>query len=595
LLENSENSRISRRLVAILAADIAGYSALMGADEEATVRDLKAHQAVIVPMIGEHGGRIIDTAGDGILAEFPSVLGAVKCAVAIQRTMAERNEPIEPEKRMQYRIGINQGDVVVDDARVYGDGVNIAARLESIANPGGICVSGKVHDEIASKVAVQWEDLGPQTLKNISQPIRVYRVQPVKRNTPAIVTRRVLELPDKPSIAVLPFTNLSGDNEQEYFSDGITEDIITELSRFSELLVIASNSSFELKGSAFDVRQIGRELGVHYVLEGSIRKIGDHVRITAKLVDAITGAHRWAERYDREMKDVFAVQDDVARTIVSILAAHVGKAEVERTRGKPPPTWQAYDYYLQGRDAFASFLTSYRAVDLYDARQLLQGALSIDRNYARAHAVLSNIYLCAWLHPLDDDYLNAAALERAHQVARKAVQLDPNLPVAHEHLGLVLTFMGQHEESIGAFERATALNPNFSNWRFGFALIRAGEAERAIGVMGEIMRLDPFYPAAAAGSFGFAYYMLKRYADAVPWLLECTSRAPDFRAGHAWRAANHARLGQPDEAQREIAEVLRLDPTFTIDGKHRRLTPFRLSDDAEHFFDGLRKAGLPER
>ena len=404
-----------------------------------------------------------------------------------------------------------------------------------------------------------------------------------------------LPLPDKPSIAVVPFTNLSSDPQQQYFSDGVTEDIVTELSRFSELFVIASNSSFKLKGSALDVRQVGSELGVHYVLEGSVRKVGDHVRITAKLVDAVTGAHRWAERYDREMKDVFAVQDEVSRTIVAILAAYVGKAEVERILVKPPATWQAYDYYLQGRDAFGSFLTSYKVEDLYDARQLLQNALLIDPNYARAHAVLSNIHLCAWLHPLDDDYLDTDALERAHQIARRAVQLDPKLPVAHEHLGLVLTFMGRHGEAIAEFEKAAALNPNFSNWRFGLALVRAGEPERAIGGMVEITRLDPFYTPAAAGFLGAAYYMLKRYEEALPPLLECTSRAPNYRSGHCWLAANYAQLGRLQEARREIAAVMHLDPKSTIDGTQRRLSQFKRSADAEHYFDGLRKAGLPER
>ena len=415
-------------------------------------------------------------------------------------------------------------------------------------------------------------------------------------DTPRKFDAARLPLPDKPSIAVVPFANLSSDPLQEYFSDGITDDIVTELSRFSELLVIASNSSFKLKGSAFDVRQVGTALGVNYVLEGSIRKIDDQVRITAKLVDAITGAHRWAERYDREMKDIFAVQDEVARTIASFLAAHVGKAEVERTLVRPPATWQAYDYYLQGRNAFfSSFLTTYRVADLYTARQHLLSALSIDQNYASAHAVLSNIHLCAYIHPLDDDYLNTAALERAHQIARKAVQLGPNLTVAHEHLGLVLSFMGRHKEAIAEFERATALNPNFSNLRFGLALVHAGESERAIGILGALMRLDPFYPAPAAGYFGLAYYMLKRYAQALPWLLECTSRAPNFRGGHVWLAANYAQLGQLNEARLEITEILRLDPTSTLDGKQRRLAPFQLLADAEHLFDGLRKAGMAER
>ncbi|HRD76993.1 MAG TPA: winged helix-turn-helix domain-containing protein [Hyphomicrobiaceae bacterium] len=400
-------------------------------------------------------------------------------------------------------------------------------------------------------------------------------------------------LHSKPAIAVIPFINLSSDPQQEYFSDGITDDIVTELSRSSELHVIASNSSFKLKGRDVDVRQVGSRLGVSYLLEGSVRKVGQHVRITAKLVDAINGAHCWAERYDRELMDVFAVQDEVARTIVSILTAHVGKLEAARVLARPPQTWQAYDYYLQGRESFASFLTTYRAADLYEARRHLQSALAIDPNYARAHAVLSNIHLCGYIHRLDDDYLTDAALERAHEIARKAVQLDPNLTVAREHLGLVLSHMGRHAEALAEFEKVTALNPNFSNWRYGLALVYGGEAEKAIKVLRAITHLDPFYPAAAAGFFGVAYYTLKRYAEAQPWLLECTSRAPNFRAGHSWRAANHAQLGQLDEARRDVSEVLRLDPTFTIDHTVRRLAQFRRPEDADHFFDGLRKAGLP--
>ena len=426
---------------------------------------------------------------------------------------------------------------------------------------------------------------------------RMERHDPTSGAAAAAVTSRKsdarLSLPEKPSIAVVPFANLSSDPQQEYFSDGITDDIVTELSRFSELRVIASNSSFKLKGRDVDVRQVGSQLGVSYLLEGSVRKVGQHVRITAKLVDAINGAHCWAERYDREITDVFAVQDEVARTIVSILTAHVGKLEVARVLARPPQTWQAYDYYLQGREALASFLTTYRAAELYEARRHLQSALAIDPNYARAHAVLANIHLCGYIHRLDDDYLTDAALERAHEIARKAVQLDPNLTVAREHLGLVLSHMGRHAEAVAEFEKVTALNPNFSNWRYGLALVYGGEAEKAIKVLRAITHLDPFYPAAAAGFFGIAYYTLKRYAEAQPWLLECTSRAPNFRAGHSWRAANHAQLGQLDEARRAVSEILRLDPTFTIDHKLRRLAQFRRREDADHFFDGLRKAGLP--
>ena len=404
--------KVSRRLAAILAADIAGYSALMGADEATTVRDLKAHQAVVLPMIAEHGGRIIDTAGDGILAEFGSVVHAVECAVAIQRTMAERNTTVEASRRMQYRIGINLGDVIHDGVRIYGDGINIAARLESLAEPGGICISGKVNDEIAGKVRVVCEDLGFQSLKNINQPVRGYKIG--VSGTPSVAAdamksaqKPAFTVPDKPSIAVLPFTNLSGDQKEDYFSDGITEDIITELSRFSELFVIARNSSFQYKGKSPDIRQVGRDLGVRYVLEGSIRRGGDRVRITAQLIDATTGAHRWAERYDRELKDVFAVQDELARTIAVILAAHLNKAETERALLKAPTTWKAYDYYMRAAGTFASFWSSMLIEELYETRRLLEAAIELDPNYARPYTTLSFTYIAAAQNRVDDDFMSS--------------------------------------------------------------------------------------------------------------------------------------------------------------------------------------------
>ena len=312
-----------------------------------------------------------------------------------------------------------------------------------------------------------------------------------------------LALPDKPSIAVLAFTNMSGDPGQEYFSDGITEDIITGLSRFSELFVIARHSSFRYKERSPDIRQVGRELGVHYVLEGSIRRAGERVRVSAQLIDAITGAHRWAERYDRELNDVFAVQDEVSRAIVAILVAHVNKAELERTLLKPPATWQAYDFFMRASDIHrAIWSSSLYVADLYEGRRLLERSISLDPNYARAYAMLSSSHLAAWVHPLDEDHLSPAALERAHRFARKAIQLDPNLPIAHAYLGQVLTFEGQHEQSIAEYERAMALNPNFADWRFGTALVRAGEPARATQVIETHMRYDPFYSPWAPARWG---------------------------------------------------------------------------------------------
>jgi adenylate cyclase len=406
-------------------------------------------------------------------------------------------------------------------------------------------------------------------------------------------TTSALPLPDKPSIAVLPFTNMSGDPEQEYFADGIVDDIITELSRFGELLVIARNSCFQYKGKAIDIRQVGRELGVRYVLEGSIRRSGERIRIVAQLVDADTGGHRWAERYDRKLQDIFAVQDEVVRTIVAILAAHVKKAETERSLTKTSSSWQAYDYYLHAVDSFASYMSSFSAKDLYEARRLLQHSLSIDPNYARSYCILADTHATAWNTPLDKDFLNYATLERAYEFARKAVQLDRGLPQAHASLGVVLSLRHKHDAAISEFERAIALNPNFADFRFGLTLIYGGEAMRAIEVLQAYMRLDPFYAPLASGYLGSAHYMLKQYSVALPLLQTHVSRAPNHRAGHVWLAAAYARLCQFEEAGAAAAEVLRLQPNYTIEDTQRKISKFKHGRDDAHFFDGIRKAGLP--
>ena len=405
-------------------------------------------------------------------------------------------------------------------------------------------------------------------------------------------SRPVLALPDKPSIAVLPFANLSGNPEQDYLADGIVEDVITELSRFSELFVVARNSSFQYKGKAVDVRQVGRELGVHYVLEGSVRRLGNRIRISAQLVDAATGTHRWAERYDRSLKEVFALQDEVIGTIVAILAAHVRKAEIERTRTKPPTSWEAYDYYLQAADAHASFLSSFSVEGLYVTRRLLQQSLSVDPDYARSYALLARTRLVAWSSPLDSDFLNPDALDDAYQLARKAVQLDGNLPLARAVLAHVLAYKRKHEASLMEIERAFALNPNYVDWQFGMALVVAGQSRRAVGVLEACMRLDPFYAPMASGVLGFAHYMLKQYAQALPALRNCVSRAPNLWAGHSWLAATYAQLGQLEEARAQVAEAPRRQSSYTITEATRRILGFKSAKDEKHYFDGLRKAGL---
>ena len=365
----------SRRLAAILAADIAGYSALMGSDEARTVSDLKGHQAVVLPMVGEFGGRVIDTAGDGILAEFPSVLNAVECAVAIQRKMVERNAAIEPQRRMEFRIGINLGDVIYDNDRIFGDGVNVAARLEGIAEPGSICVSGKVHEEIRAKIGLPYEDLGDKQLKNIAEPVRVYGIR-----LDRAPRRTVLALPDKPSIAVLPFQNMSGDPEQEYFSDGMTEDLITDLSKVSGLFVIARNSSFAYKGRSVKVQEIGRDLGVRFVLEGSVRKAGNRVRITAQLIDSGSGGHLWAERFDRDLTDIFSTQDEVVEKIVGMLAVTLTRGEEQRLHRRGTGNVEAYKSWLRARE----LLTRGTRESVAQSRVMYRRAIEIDLNFARA-------------------------------------------------------------------------------------------------------------------------------------------------------------------------------------------------------------------
>ena len=382
--------------------------------------------------------------------------------------------------------------------------------------------------------------------------------------------------------------------EHGYFADGIVEDITMALSRFGELFVIARNSSFQYKGKLTDVREVGRELGVRYVLEGSVRRAGDRLRISARLIDAATGGHRWAEHYDRKLEDVFAVQDEVVSTIVAVLAAHVRKAEAERTCTKPPNNWRAYDYYLQAAESFAALVTSFNVEDVYEARRLLQLSIEIDPNYARSYALLANTHDVTYVNRLDRDYLNPAALELACQFARKAVQLEPNLPEAHAILGFVLAFKHQHDASIASIERGRALNPNYIDWRFGYPMVLAGHSRRAIELIETYMRRDPFHPPLASLFLGLAQYMLKEYSQALAELRDFVFRVPQLPWGHLYLAMTNVRLGQVEEARAEVAALLRIDPDIRISCPVRTLTAFKHAKDDKHFYDALRKAGLPE-
>jgi adenylate cyclase len=500
-----------------------------------------------------------------------------KRAVALLRILVERAGALVSKNAL---IEAAWPGLAIEESNLT---VQIAALRRALGEePGG-------QDWIVTLPRRGYRFVGPAVTQSEAPIATTATADPAAKLTPM----RAIALSDKPSIAVLPFENLSGDPNEDYFSDGITEDIITELSRFSELFVIARNSSFTYKSKAVDVRQVGRELGVRYVLEGSIRRAGDRVRIAAQLVDATTAAHLWAERFNRKLEDVFAVQDEIACTIGPILAAHVNKAEIERTLFKPPTAWHAHDYYLRAVASMASFYSSFQAKDLYEARRLLEASLSTDPTYARAYTTLSFTYSAAFSNPADIDYTTNAALDHAYEFAQKAVQFDPYLPQAHSQLGWVLIWKRRHEAAISSFERAIALNPNFCDWRFIAGLTLAGEHERALKVSEAYLRLDPFHPANALTFIGVALFLLGRYSDALVVLLDSVSRSPNSRA-HTTLAATYGQLGRLEEAQAEAREVLRIEPNYTITSHRRLLAPFKNSVDAENYFDGIRKAGLPE-
>jgi len=575
--------RMERRLAAILAADIAGYSALMGADEARTVRDLKGHQAVVLPMIGEFAGRIIDTAGDGILAEFASVVNAVKCALAIQGTMAERNAAIEPPRRMQFRVGINIGDVVFDDVRIYGDGINVAARLENIAEPGGICISGKVYEEINGRIELACDDIGEQQLKNIARPVRAYRVR-----VNGIATSAASPLPDKPSIAVLPFQNMSGDAEQEFFTDGITEDLITDLSKVSGLFVIARNSSFFYKGRPAKVQDIGRDLGVRFVLEGSVRKAGNRVRITAQLIDATTGGHLWAERFDRDLTDIFATQDEVVQKIVGALAITLTPVEERRLSRRGTTNVEAYETWLRARE----FLTQGTPEAVAQARALYGRAIEIDPNFAAPHAGLALASVTDYVSDWAPDA--AQALDEAERWARRAVELSDQEPVSHMALGGVLLWRRDYDGALAECRRMIALDPNFAKGysTAGMVMLYAGQPEKAIEKIRISMRLDPHYSPMVLHFLAQAYFGLGQYETATNHLLARIARTPATDSSRMLLAACYGHLGRLEEARLTWAELLKVNPQFLL-SQRARVLPYKDPAEFQRIAEGLAKAGLP--
>ena len=582
-------ARVERRLAAILAADVAGYSRLMGADEEGTLERLKALRRELVdPKIAEHHGRIVKTTGDGLLVEFGSVVDAVRCAVAVQQAMPERDTGVAADSRIELRIGINLGDVIVEGEDLYGDGVNIAARIEALADPGGVFVSNTVHDHVRDRLPLVFEDLGGQQVKNIARPVRVYRVRdtvaagksasaPVPELPAAPAA--ALPLPDKPSIAVLPFQNISGDPEQEYFADGMVEEIITALSRIRWLFVIARNSSFTYKGRLVDVKEVGRELGVRYVLEGSVRKAGTQVRITGQLIDALTGTHLWADRFDGSLEDVFELQDRIAVSVAGALQA----AEMRRSAGRSTTDPTAYDLYLRALAVFFP-VTKER---IFEALRLLEQAIAIDRHYGPA---LSWAAYCD-MRLVTEGWAEEPEITRREtcDLARQALEVGENDPGILATSALVLAYFGEDVGAmIGLVDRALALNPSFARGWYASGAIRAwvGQPDLAIQHLETSLRLSPRECVSVPlGLMGTAYFFKRQFGEAASKLLQSIQDDPGYPPAYRALASCYAHMGRLDEAHAIVARLRAITPQILPS-----VLPWRDPEDRELYLSGLRLA-----
>jgi len=586
--------RVERRLAAILAADVAGYSRLMERDEAGTLARLRTlRRDLIDPKIAERKGRIVKTTGDGILIEFPSVVEAVACAVALQREMAARNDAIAENERIRFRVGINSGDVIVEDGDIHGDGVNVAARLEGIAEPGGICVSAIVYDQVQGRLECAFEDIGEQSLKNIARPVRVYRVGP-KSPLPdpsslaaeggAKAAGPPLPLPDKPSIAVLPFQNISGDPEQEYFADGMVEEISTALSRIRWLFVIARNSTFTYKGQAIDLKRVGRELGVRYILEGSVRKGGGRVRITAQLIEAETGAHLWAERFDGSLEDVFELQDQVAIGVAGVIEPALQAAEAARSASRPTSDLTAYDLYLR---AYAMFFASHQR-QIRQTLALLEEAIARDPHYGLAlgFAAQCCMHLATDASAPDRDAIRQKGID----FGRRALEVARNDPGVLADAAYALACFGEDIDAmIVLVDRALAFNPSYARgWHnSGFLRLWAGQTDLAIEHAGRALRLSP--RAQARGSswlIGAALFFSRCFEEAAPRLRAAIEETPVFPTPYRFLAACYAHMGLLDEARAMIARLRAITPEVMVNYP----LPFRDPGHRELYFSGLRRA-----
>ena len=631
--------RTQRRLTAILSADAVGYSRLMAADEAGTVRLLTEFRQILSDTIDQYGGRVVDAPGDNLLAEFPSVVDAVQCAVEIQGELARRNAELPEERRMRFRIGVNLGDVVVEGDRIYGDGVNVAARLEGLAEPGGVCVSGPAYDQIKNKLRLGWEALGEQSVKNLPEPIRVYRVRTedgsreraLSSGAPRRRRRRLRavlaatagallllavglwvswprplgllvdlsgvggppidpSLPDKPSLAILPFVNMSGDPEQEYFSDGLTEDLTTDLARVPEIFVISRNSAFTYKAKPVKVEDVGRELGVRYVVEGSVRRAGDRVRITAQLIDATTGGHLWSARYDRDLSEVFALQSEIAEEILGAVHVEIGAAESRRLARKPTLSLTAIEAWWKA----VYHLNRVTREDNQRARQLFERAIELEPGFAGAYGMLGNTYSSEVVAGWSSD---ARLLDRAEELARRAIALDDSAPDGHMTLAWVHLHRGDSIEAIAAADRVIELAPS---WEFahavrGLALAQEGRLFEGTRSVRQALRLNPRAPTMLVSVAGMNY-LAGRKEKAVEQLERVRTASPDNINARVILAAHYEREGQHGRASIAVDEILRVVPDYSVERAGVFLRPYENALGSQEFAayqDALREAGLP--
>jgi len=629
----TENS-LDRKLRAILSADVKGYSRLMGEDEEHTIKTITAYRETIFNLISKHKGRVVDSPGDNILAEFASALNAVNSAIEIQETLKEKNAELPDNRKMEFRIGINLGDIVQEGDRIYGDGVNIAARIEGLADPGGVCISRNVCDQVKKKLTnLGYEYIGAHDVKNIFEPVRVYKVlaepeyagKVIGEETPkpawprtatatlvvlaivacflavwnfyirrhsiehASVEKMAFQLPDKPSIAVLPFDNLTGDPQQEYFSDGMTEEIITALSKVPNLFVIARNSTFSYKGKPVKIHQVAEELGVRYVLEGSVQRAGDRVRVTAQLIDAIKGHHLWAERYDKELKDTFALQDEITGNILSALAVKLTKGEQATIRRKSTDNLEAQLKVLQ-----ALWYSQRRTKEgNFRARQLAEEAMALDPEYASAYIILAFCHIhevfYGWSKSRNE------SMEQAFELAQKAISLDESSASGYVLLSSVYMFKKQYEKAIAEAERAIAFDPNGDSAysQLGTVLQMVGRPQEAIAPLEKAIRLNPRAPSLYFRRLGTAYRDIGRYEEAIVQLKKAINLTPDSLYPHTALAATYSLSGRDKEARAEVSEVLRIQPKISLKRLAKQVA-YKNQADIDRLINALRKAGLPE-